>query len=94
MESLRVKQQSSTRPEDSTRISELQSQLLAAAEDAEKAKFALAETKGHLQELQDQMRNESMRRWAEGGGGGDADPVLSIASPKGDVKERRGMEVN
>ena len=92
MESLRVKQQSSTRPEDSTRISELQSQLLAAAEDAEKAKFALAETKGHLQELQDQMRNESMRRWAEGGG--DADPVLSIASPKGDVKERRGMEVN
>jgi len=95
VESLRLKQQqSASRPEDSSRVQELESQLLTATDDAEKAKFALAQVKEQLREMQDQMRDESMRRWAEGGGGGggDADPTLSIASLKGDVKERRGME--
>ena len=91
VESLRVKQQTSSRPSDDVRIKELESQLAAATEDADKANSALADAKCQLQELQDQMRNESMRMWAEGGrGDGDAE---RLSSPKGDVKERRGMEV-
>ena len=93
MENLREKQKSTSRPEDVDRIAELEAQLVAAADDAERAKFALADVKSQLQDAQDQLRAESMRRWAEGGA--DEDPASSLASPKGgDVKGGRVMEVN